>query len=156
MGCELKVTVNCVVVAAITIPAAPLLKATVLLLKVVSNPVPLMIIVGALMARLAVLKVTVGATGATIVAICAVPLFPPLVVTTAVRLPVAVGSVLKATVNCVEVAEVTIPKAPRLNATVLLLAVVSNPDPLIIIVGVLIARFAVLAVTTGGATMFAT
>ena len=83
---------------------------------------------------------------------------PPLVVTTAVRLPVAVDSVLKATVNNVpvEFTEVTVPKAPRLNATVLLLAVVSNPEPAMVIVAALIGRFVVLAVTTGGATMFAT
>jgi len=64
--------------------------------------------------------------------------------------------VLKVTVNWVEVAEVTVPKVPLLNATVLLLAVVSNPDPLIVIVVALIGRFAVLAVTVGAATMFAT
>jgi len=69
MGCVLKVTVNCVGVAAVTVPAAPLLMATVLLPKVVSNPVPIMIIVGALMARFAALGVTVGAMAVTMVAI---------------------------------------------------------------------------------------
>jgi hypothetical protein len=68
MGCVLKVTVKLVGVAAVTIPAAPLLKAMVLLAKVVSNPVPVMIIVGALMARFAALVITVGATGVTIAA----------------------------------------------------------------------------------------
>ena len=87
---------------------------------------------------------------------------PPLVilVTTAVRLePMVVvggGGVLKVTVNCVEVAVVTMPAAPRLNATVLLLAVVSKPVPLMTTVVALIGRFAVLVVTVGAATMFAT
>ena len=65
----LKVTVNCVGVAAVTVPAAFLFKRTVLLPKVVSNPVPVMIIVGALMARLAALAVTVGAMAVAMVAI---------------------------------------------------------------------------------------
>jgi hypothetical protein len=85
-----------------------------------------------------------------------VPLVPPFVVIIAVRFPRVVDRVVKVTVNWVEVALVTVPKVPRLNATVLLLAVVSNPDPLIVIVVALIGRFAVLALTVGAATMFAT
>ena len=81
---------------------------------------------------------------------------PPSVVTIALRFPRVLGRVVKVTVNWVEVAAVTVPKVPRLNATALLLAVVSNPEPLIVIVVALIGRFAVLAVTVGAATMFAT
>ena len=51
-------------------------------------------------------------------------------VTTAVRLPMAVGGVVKVTVNCVEVAAVTVPLAPKvLNVTVLWLNVVEKPVP---------------------------
>jgi hypothetical protein len=60
-GCVVKVTVSEVDVAAITVPA-PLEKTTVLLLgRVVSNPVPVMTMEVALLARFAVLEVTVGA-----------------------------------------------------------------------------------------------
>ncbi len=58
-------TVSEVAVAAVTVPTAPSLKATVLLAAVVSKPKPLMVIVVALAARLAVLLVTTGVTVAT-------------------------------------------------------------------------------------------
>ncbi len=60
-GAVAKVTVNWVAVALETVPTAPLLKVTVLLAAVASNPVPAMVRVVALIARLLVLKVTVGA-----------------------------------------------------------------------------------------------
>ncbi len=73
------------------------MKVTVLL-PTVSNPVPAMVRVVALIARLFVFKVTVGA--ATMLATCtAMPLVPPKDVTTAVRLPVVVGGVVKFTTN---------------------------------------------------------
>ena len=56
----MKVTVNWVAVALETVPV-PLLKATELLAAVVLNPDPLMVRVVALIARLFVLEVTVGA-----------------------------------------------------------------------------------------------
>ena len=59
-GAVLKVTVNWVAVALVTVPV-PLLNVTVLLAAVVSNPVPAMVKVVALIARLVVSKVTVGA-----------------------------------------------------------------------------------------------
>ena len=59
-GAVLKVTVNWVAVALVTVPV-PLLKVTVLLAAVVSNPVPAMVRVVAEAARLVVSKVTVGA-----------------------------------------------------------------------------------------------
>ena len=59
-GAVLKVTVNWVAVALVTVPV-PLLKVTVLLAAVVSNPVPAMVKVVALIARLFVFKVTTGA-----------------------------------------------------------------------------------------------
>ena len=46
----------------VTVPAAPLLKVTVLLAAVVSKPVPVMISVVAVAARSPLFKVTVGAT----------------------------------------------------------------------------------------------
>ena len=57
-----KLIVNVVDVALETVPTAPLLKVTVLLAAVVSNPVPLMVSVVAPSARLAVFKVMVGLT----------------------------------------------------------------------------------------------
>jgi len=59
-GAVAKVTVNWVAVALVTVPV-PVLRTTVLLAAVVSNPVPAMVSVVALIARLSVLKVTVGA-----------------------------------------------------------------------------------------------
>ena len=73
-----NVTVSEVAVAAVTVPTAPSLKTTVLLPGVVSKPEPLMVIVVALAARLAVLTVTAGATVATCTA---APLLTPSVVT---------------------------------------------------------------------------
>jgi hypothetical protein len=66
------------------------------------------------------------------------PLLPPLVVTTAVRLPKA-GGALKVTVSWVEVAAVTVPE-PVLKLTVLLPGVVSKPVPLMVIVGEEVAK----------------
>jgi hypothetical protein len=88
-----------------------------------------------------------------------VPLLPPKVVTTAVMLPVLVGSVEKVTVNWVAVALVTVPTAPLLKVTVLLAAVVENPVPAmvkVVAVGALIARLLVFKVTVGASTMVAT
>jgi len=89
-----------------------------------------------------------------------VPLVPPKVVTTAVMLPVLVGSVLKDMVNCVAVALVTMPTAPLLKVTVLLAAVVEKNVPAMVKVevevGALIARVVVLEVTVGAETMVAT
>jgi len=61
LGGVVKLTVNNVVVAEVTLPKAPLLKVTVLLPAVVSKPVPAMVNVVALIARLFVFEVTVGA-----------------------------------------------------------------------------------------------
>jgi hypothetical protein len=86
-------------------------------------------------------------------------LAPPKEVTTAVMLPVLVGSVEKVTVNWVAVALVTVPNAPLLKVTVLLAAVVENPVPAmvkVVEVGALIARLLVLDVTVGASTMVAT
>ena len=68
-GAVLKVTVNWVAVALVTVPV-PLLKVTVLLAAVVSNPVPVMVRVVALATRLLVFEVTVGAVAT--VAVCPV------------------------------------------------------------------------------------
>ena len=62
--------------------------------------------------------------------------------TTAVRLPTAVGSVENVTVSEVAVAAVTVPTAPSLKVTVLLPAVGSKPKPLIVSVVALAARLA--------------
>ena len=144
-GAVLKVTVNWVAVALVTVPV-PLLKVTVLLAAVVSNPVPAMVKVVALIARLFVFKVTTGA--ATMLATCtALPLLIAFVVTTAVRLP-RDGAVLKVTVNWVAVALVTVP-VPLLKVTVLLAAVVSNPVPVMVRVVAVSARLLVFKVTVG-------
>jgi len=148
VGGEVKVTVSWVDVVAVTVPAAPLLNVTVLLAAVVSNPVPAMIIVAALRGRLVLLVITVGAATA-VATWTALPLLCPFVVTVAVRLPVEDGSVVKVTVSWFEVAAVTVPTAPRLNATILLAAVGSNPVPLMVIVVALIDRDAEFRLTFG-------
>ena len=66
----------------------------------------------------------------------------------AVRLPVALGSVVKVIVNWVAVALVTVP-VPLLRVTVLLAAMVLNPVPAMVRVVALLARLAVFNVTIG-------
>ena len=133
-------------VAAVTVPTAPLLKVTVLLAAVMSKPYPLMVSVVSSAARLAVLLVRPPVTVAT----CkAAPLEMELVVATAVKFPSAVGLTANVTVKAVAVADVTVPIAPLLKTTELREAVVSNPKPLMVMVAALIARSAVLLVTTG-------
>ena len=66
----------------------------------------------------------------------------------AVRLPVALGSVLKVIVNWVAVALVTVP-VPLLRVTVLLAAMVLNPVPAMVRVVALLARLSVFDVTVG-------
>ena len=61
LGSVVKVIVNWVAVALVTVPV-PLLRVTVLLAAMVLNPVPAMVRVVALLARLAVFNVTIGAT----------------------------------------------------------------------------------------------
>ena len=63
--------------------------------------------------------------------------------------PTDVGFVESVTVRTVAVAVVTVPMAPLLSVTALFAAVVSKPNPLIVIVDASAAKFAVLAVTTG-------
>lgn len=69
--------------------------------------------------------------------------------TTTVRLPSEVGLVENVTVSEVAEAEVTVPTAPLFITTVFPPATVENPKPLIVTVAELIARLAVLLVTTG-------
>ena len=141
-----KVTVSKLAVAVVTVPTTPLLKVTVLLAAVVENPNPLMVIVAEFAPRFAVLLVMTGIT----LAICAgVPLAREFVVTTAVRLPAAVGRVDKVTVRVLCVAEVTVPIAPLLKTTRLRDATGSKANPLIVTVLLLAARLTVLLVTTG-------
>ena len=140
-----KVTVNAVPVAELTVPTAPLLNTTVLFEAVVSNPVPLIVKVVALAARLEVLEVTTGTTVATWTA---VPLFSVVVETIAVRTPASMGGVENSTVNCVSDAAVTVPAAPSLKATVLFETIGSNPDPVITMAGtsgkmLVVAKFTV-------------
>ena len=162
VGGVLKVTVNSVVVAAVTLPIAPLFKVTVLLDAEVENPVPLIVNVVALMARLGGLfEFTVGATGTpTIVATwtgvpVGVPLLPPKEFTTAVRL-LRNGCVANVRVKEVAVAEVTRP-VPLLKVTVLLSGVFAlNPVPVMVSVVALVVKIAELGVMVGAPTMVAT
>lgn len=147
VGLVLNVTVSDVVVAEVTVPTAPLLKTTVLLEAVVSNPNPLMVSVVASASRLAELPVT---TGTTVETWTAAPLLRLFVVTIAVRLPDDVGAVVRFTVNVVAVAAMTVPAAPLLNVTTLLPAVVENPTPVIVrLLALAFRRAVVLADTTG-------
>ena len=124
VGVVVKLTVKDVAVAAVTVPTAPLLKTTVSLVNVVSNPKPAMMTELALAARDAVLLVTTGATVATCTAD---PLTAVFVVTTILSGPAVVGPVVSDTVSCVAVAAETVPAAPLLNVTKLLPAVASKP-----------------------------
>lgn len=146
VGLVPKFTVRVVAVAVATVPTAPLLKTTVLLAATVSNANPLMTILDALIANGVVLTVTEGITFATCTALAFALV---LVVTTAVMLPALVGFVVKFTVNVVGVAEAIVPTAPLLNVTLLLAAVGSKPNPLIVSVDEAAGRLAVLLVTTG-------
>lgn len=128
VGGVVKVTVSEVAVAAATVPAAPLLNTTELFPGVVSKPDPLIVILVASAARSVVSAVTTGITVATCTAD---PLLTLFVVTIAVKLPAAVGSVERDIVKDVAVAEVIVPSAPLLNTTELLAALVSKPNPLI-------------------------
>ncbi len=144
-GFVVSETVRRVEVALVTVPTAPLLNVTVLLAAVVSKPVPAIVKLAALAARLAVDAVMVGAIAATCIA---APLLIEFVVTTAVKLP-AEGFVPKVTVNAVAVAEVTVPTPPLLRTTVLLAAIGSNAKPLITNVVALVESAAALRVTDG-------
>jgi hypothetical protein len=64
-GLVVKVTVSDVAVAAVTVPTAPLLNVTVFFEATGSNPVPEIVSVEALAARLAVFDVMTGVTVAT-------------------------------------------------------------------------------------------
>jgi len=98
-GAVSKVTVNWVEDAEVTWPV-PLLKVTVLLPAVVLKPVPPIVRVVALLARLAELEVIVrGEIAATMVATCTKLLVSLKEVTIAVKLPVVVGGVVKLTIN---------------------------------------------------------
>lgn len=143
-----NVTVSEVVVAAVTVPTAPLLNTTVLFAAVALKPVPAIVTVDALAARLAVELVTVGVSVATCTG---EPLLTPLVVTMAVNLP-AVGTVENEIDKLVAVADVTVPTAPLLKTTVLSPAVVLKPVPLIVIVVAPSAKLEAFCVTTGRIT----
>ena len=69
------------------------------------------------------------------------------VLTTAVREPIA--GVLSVTVNCVEVAAVTMPVAPLESVTMLLAGMVEKPVPVMMRVVELIKTGAVLAEIVG-------
>lgn len=140
IGLVLKVTVSEVVVAAVTVPTAPLLNETVLLAAVALKPVPLIVIVAAFAAKSAVELVTVGASVATWTG---VPLLIPFVETTAVNRP-ADGTVENEMDNEVDVEAVTVPTAPLLKTTVLSPGVVLKPVPVMVMVVVPSAMFVAL------------
>lgn len=139
-------TVNEVGLEAVTVPMAPLLKVTVLRDAMESKPNPSIVRLLALGKRIAVPLVTTGTTVPTCIA---VTLLTPLAVIIAVRLPAEMGLAEKATVNSLDVAAVTVPTAPLLKITVLLLPVVSKPNPAIVMVAASAAKLLVLLVTIG-------
>ena len=146
LGRVVRDTVRVVSVAAVTAPTAPLLRTTVLRLATGSNPKPLIVTDVAVTPRPAVLLVTTGTAFATLTA---APLDRLFVVTTAVRLLLAIGFVLSVTVNEVAVAAVTVPTAPLLRTTVLFDGVGSKPNPVIVRVAAFASRLPLAAVTTG-------
>lgn len=128
VGLVPKLTVSDVVVEEVTVPIAPSLKTTVLFAAIGSNANPLITILEALIAISVVLIAIEGVTRAT----CeAEPLLFVFDVTTAVKFPTLVGRLVSVTVSVVAVAAETVPMAPLLRVTALLLAVVSKPNPLI-------------------------
>lgn len=145
VGLVVIVTVSSVVVALATVPTGPPTNVTVLLVRVGSKPKPLITSVVPLRAKLVLAVVTTGLTVATCTAASAAT---PLVVTVAVSVP-AQGLAEYVTVRAVPVAEVTVPTAPLLNATVLLPAVVLKPEPLIVNVPALAKTTEVFCVATG-------
>ena len=147
----MPVTVKEVAVEAVTVPVPDGLKTTVLLPGVVEKLVPVIVRVVALLARFAVLCVTVGG-GITVATCTAVPLLSPLLVTTAFKAP-AVSPVRPVTVREVVVEAVTVPVPVGLKTTVLLPGVVEKPVPVIVSVDALRARSAVLSVTVASSTM---
>ena len=151
LGAVENVTVNDVAVAAVTAPTAPLLKVTTLSASVVLKLVPAIVNVLVLAFRLAVLAVTVGvdALATTVATLTAVPLERVLVVTEAFKLPAAVGLVVIVTVSCVVVALAMVPTGPPTKVTVLFVRVGSKPNPLMMSVVPLSARFVLAVVTTG-------
>ena len=156
-------TSSLVVVAAVTVPAAPLEKVTVFAAgELASNPEPEMTssgggspgLAGLETDRSAALSATEG--GATIEAIwTAAPLLPPNDVTTAVRVP-RLGGVENASVREVAVAALT-EKTPLLRTTELLAGdVASKFEPEMRIEGAFPASGAEVDVTAGAATTVAT
>lgn len=142
-----KVTTRDVVVAAVTVPTAPLLNTTVFCDAVALKARPVMVTVLAFAARPEVLVVTDGTTAATTTA---APLETPFVTTIAERLPTEVGRVESVMVRVVAVAADTEPTAPLLKVTVLLASVVSNPLPMMVnVVAFALRMLPVLAKTTG-------
>lgn len=151
MGVVEKVTDSEVAVALVTVPTAPLLNVTTLLAAVVLKFVPAMVNVVTLASCDAVPDVTVGTDtlATTVATFTAVPLGRVFVVTDAFKLPAAVGLVVSVTVNCVVLADDTVPTGPPVNVTVLLLAVGSKPKPLMTNVVPFKARLVSAVVTTG-------
>ena len=147
VGAVVKVTLSVVAVAEATVPMAPLLNSTILFAAVVSKPVPL--IVSEVTPATSTLELFASTTGTTSATRTAEPLECEFVVTTAVRWPAAVGFAENVTVSEVGVAAVTVPTTPSLNVTVLFVAILSNPNPLIVIVDTSEAIRTVVLLTTG-------
>lgn len=145
-GLKENVTVIEVADAAVTVPTAPLFSTTELFPATASKPKPLITIVAAFTATCAVLVVTTWVTVATLTA---APLLILFVVTTAVKSPAVAGRVEKVIVSAVSVAAVTVPTAPLLKTTVLFAAVVSKPNPSIVIEVCSAARLVAELLTTG-------
>lgn len=124
-GRVVRLTVRDVDVAAVIVPTAPLSNVIESFASVVSKPRPAMITLVAFAASGAVLLVITGATVET----CVAELAALFVVTVALSTPAVVGGVVMVIVSCVAVAAETVPAAPLVKATVLLLAVVSKPSP---------------------------
>lgn len=146
-GNVVNVTERVEAVAESTVPTAPLLNVTVLLEAVVSKPIPL--IVSVFMLAVMEFEVSTLTTGTIFAISTAEPLESEFDSTTAVSDPAAVGFVVKVTVSDVADADVTVPSAPLLKVTVLLAAIESNPNPLMVTDVALAATVVELVVTTG-------
>ena len=119
-----KATVIDVEVAAVTAPTAPLLNVTVLFTIVVSNPMPL--IVSVFVSAVIGFEISTETTGMMFATCTGAPLEYEFVMTVAVSEPASVALVVKVTVSDVADAAVTMPSAPLLSATTLLVDVDSR------------------------------
>jgi len=155
VGRAVRETSSFVAVASTTVPSAPLLKETVLLAAIRSNPQPLIFSVVAASGRIVDLAVMTG-RATTFATMIGGPLLPPKDRTTAFSGPRPLESFVRATVSSEGDAFTIVPMAEPESLTEFVRLVGSKPVPRITSVCALSARRALLLVTRGRSTTVAT